>query len=229
MALLMAAPVGAQHTTSAHHAKVRVLGRQLLARFITHFHPDKENRSHNIRLAIKRINGRLLLPGHIFSVNSAVGNRTHKNGFLTAPVIEEGKVVPGIGGGVSQVSGTLFNAALLAGLKIVECHNHAEPVTYLPIGRDATVAWENKLDMRFLNDTSAPVEIVVKCQGENLIAALYGHKAPDKRVNLTVHSQKIAAHHLKAQLWRTIRKQGKVVSKERIAAYDYQWQPTQPE
>lgn len=122
---------------------------RVLGRYTTYFYPEK-NRSKNIELAAHSLNGIYLKPGELFSYNQATGSRSADNGYLEAPVILNGKLVPGSGGGVCQVSTTLFNAVLLAGLEVTERTCHYSPVSYAPIGRDATVA-EGSLDFCFRN------------------------------------------------------------------------------
>jgi vancomycin resistance protein YoaR len=196
----------------------------ILARFSTYFDAKKAKRAHNIRLAARKVDGVVLKPGEAFSLNKTVGERTHKTGFLTAPVFEDGKRVPGIGGGVSQVTGTVFNAALLAGLEIKEYHYHMKPVPYIPTGRDATVAWK-LLDMRFRNSTKAPVLLRCKVQGNQITATLFGAKVPGKTVRLSVTKKKLGERHVVASLYRVIKKNGKLASKELVGKADYQWKP----
>ncbi|HHW75284.1 MAG TPA: VanW family protein [Firmicutes bacterium] len=109
------------------------------------------NRAANIILATTSLNNYLLLPGEIFSFNKANGPRTAERGYLPAPVIMGGTVVPGLGGGVCQVSTTLYNAVLQAKLEVVERYMHSEPIGYVPRGMDATVA--DSLDFRFRNNS----------------------------------------------------------------------------
>src|SRR5205807_6693206 len=122
------------------------------------------------------------------------------SGYLTAPVFVNGKLVPGIGGGVSQVTGTLFNAALLAGLQIIYYRTHAKPVPYVPIGRDATVAWRH-FDMKFRNNTSAPIFISYRVSGRRLAAALYGARHPGRRVTVSVTTQRKGPRQIDARLF----------------------------
>lgn len=124
----------------------------------TAFDPRQTGRTHNIRLAAERIDGYVLWPGDEFSLNRATGERTEETGYREGTVIVEGELASGIGGGVSQLASTLFNAALAAGLELTEYHNHTLPVPYLPPGRDATV-WYGSLDLRFVNTLSHPVVI----------------------------------------------------------------------
>lgn len=133
----------------------------LLARFTTEFDEARSNRAHNIRLAAQKVHGTVVAPGGVFSLNDVVGPRTEAAGFKEAPVIVEGQFVPGIGGGVSQVATTVFNAALLANLQVIERHHHALAVQYVPLGQDATV-WYGLTDLRFRNVSSGPLLITAE-------------------------------------------------------------------
>jgi vancomycin resistance protein YoaR len=133
--------------------------------------------------------------------------------------------VPGIGGGVSQVTGNLFNAALLAGLPIQEYRAHSKPVLYLPPGRDATLAW-NAIDLKFKNTTGAPLSIACQISGNRLTTTLYGKRsAPGRRIVLKVQSQKPEKDRLITVLYRTVKQKGKVLRKERIGRSEYTLQP----
>jgi vancomycin resistance protein YoaR len=110
------------------------------------------NRIHNVQLVSHLINGKLIAPGATFSFNRATGARTAAKGFLVAPVIINGELSTGLGGGVCQVSTTVFNAAFVAGLPITDRTNHALYISHYPLGRDATVDYPN-VDLRFVNNT----------------------------------------------------------------------------
>ncbi|WP_406676503.1 VanW family protein [Moorella sp. ACPs] len=120
--------------------------------FTTVFNPADTGRTHNIRLASSTLDNTWLPPGGEFSFNLAVGPRTAERGYREALVIEDRNFVPGIGGGVCQVSSTLYNAALAAGLTIVERQPHGLAVGYVPPGRDATVVY-GLIDLKIRNDT----------------------------------------------------------------------------
>lgn len=122
----------------------------VIAIYTTHFDASNSNRMQNIRVAAKSINGTLIRSGEVFSFNERVGPRLVEYGYKEAPVFIEGKLVPDIGGGVCQVSSTLYNAALLADMSIEERTSHFRPPGYVPLGQDATVA-DNLLDFRFRN------------------------------------------------------------------------------
>ena len=153
----------------------------ILAEFQTSFGSSSSNRRSNITLAARKINGTLLKPGDIFSYNKVVGPRDEEAGFKEAPTYLNGKHVPGTGGGICQVSSTLFNAAWTAGLKIVHRQNHSMPVGYLSHGRDATAVY-GAIDMQFQNDTDAPIYISSSTRGGMLHFALWGKKIPGREV-----------------------------------------------
>ncbi|HEU4752356.1 MAG TPA: VanW family protein, partial [Armatimonadota bacterium] len=136
------------------------------------------NRVHNISLACKAIDGTVLLPGDVFSYNETVGPRVPSAGFREAPVIIRGELQKGTGGGICQVSSTLYNAILLADLSIVRRSHHAFPVHYVPAGRDATVV-DGAIDFKFKNPLEHPIAIDAKVSRGRVLISVYGH--PDDR------------------------------------------------
>ncbi|GAA0179415.1 VanW family protein [Clostridium sediminicola] len=126
--------------------------------YSTNYKTSSWARSTNIDLATKAINGTILMPGEEFSFNDVVGKRTEAKGYQVAHVIVRGEYVDGLGGGICQVSTTLYNAALLAGLEITERSHHTYPSSYVPIGRDATVDYGN-IDLKFVNNQEYPIYI----------------------------------------------------------------------
>ena len=129
---------------------------ELLSSYTTYFDGKNEARSHNIRLAATLINGKVLQNGEVFSFNEAVGQRTEGRGFKRAAIIENGEFVEGVGGGVCQVSTTLYNACLLSGCQIVEYHPHSLAVSYVPPSRDAMVSG-TFFDLKIKNTTGSTV------------------------------------------------------------------------
>jgi vancomycin resistance protein YoaR len=144
-----------------------------LAFYSTKFNPFQRKRVHNIKLAAKSIDGYVLLKDEIFSYNKIVGPREAKYGYLEAPVIIKGKLVPKEGGGACQVSSTLFNVALLAGFEILERIPHSRPSTYVPLGRDATVVYDY-IDFKFKQDTQDIVILHTKVEKNTLTIYAYG-------------------------------------------------------
>lgn len=182
-------------------------------------------RNRNIEIAVQAINGTLLSPGETFSLNETVGRRSREKGYKEAIVFVDAEKVPGLGGGVSQVTGTLFNAAALAGIMLREVNPHSRPVSYIPLGRDATVVWGAK-DLKFKNDTDTPIYIQYAFQNNQLRATFYGKKTPGMKVTLTPRVQRYAPGKIDAQLYRTFRVNGKVTAKEKVFGHAYRWDAT---
>lgn len=149
-----------------------MLYRDILGEYTT-YGGGSQGRVTNIRLACASCNDVILNPGETFSYNEAVGERTSERGFQSAPVIANGQLVPGIGGGICQVSTTLYAACLNAGLEIVERHPHSKPVAYVPHGMDAAVSW-GTLDYQFRNNTDYPVKIKTFYENGAISAQILG-------------------------------------------------------
>lgn len=147
----------------------------VLAEYTTKYKESEKNRTVNVKLAASKVNGTILLPGQEFSFNKVVGERTSANGFKIATVYSANRLAQGLGGGICQVSSTLYNVALLADLNIVERKNHQLTVAYVPLGRDATVAY-GSIDFRFSNSRSNPVKIVAEAKNGVLTIKLLGTK-----------------------------------------------------
>ncbi len=131
------------------------------------------NRNNNINLACQAVTGTEVMPGETFSFNQATGQRTLEKGYLMAAAIAGGTTVDEVGGGVCQVSSTLFNAAVMADLTILSRSPHTWPSNYVEKGRDATVNWPN-LDFSFRNDKETPVFIVAYYQQRQCTVEIYG-------------------------------------------------------
>jgi vancomycin resistance protein YoaR len=199
-----------------------VTGR--LGRYTTLFNPEEKDRTENMRVAAVALDGLLMPPGSVFSLNDALGERTVERGYRKARIFEDGRVTEGLGGGVSQVTGTLFNAALFGGLEIVAYRTHSRPVKYLPLGRDATVAW-GQFDMKFRNDTPAPVYIRCGLEARRVVCTLYGRITPGRKVTVEVTSTQLGPQAIDAVLLRTISVRGRPVAKETIGRSHYEWKP----
>lgn len=147
-------------------------GQKLIVRFSTYYGDSKPNRKDNVALACRKIDGTVLYPEDEFSFNDIVGARTVENGFKSAYIIKDGEFVEGIGGGVCQVSSTLYNCALLANLTITCVRAHSLPVSYVAPSFDAMVSTTS--DLRFVNTLSSPVTIKMFADGKYLKAEMYG-------------------------------------------------------
>ena len=146
-----------------------------LATFTTRYDVSDVDRSTNLRIACQKINGKVVLAGDTFSYNQALGKRTEAAGYKNGKVYEAGQVVDGIGGGICQISSTLYNTALLANLDIVERRNHQFVTSYVPAGRDATVVY-GVTDFKFKNTRKYPVRIVASANNGIATISMYGIK-----------------------------------------------------
>ncbi len=154
-------------------AEARALGiRRRVASYETIYGGDA-NRVHNVQLVAQLIDGHLIAPGATFSFNRTTGARTADKGFREAPVIIDGEVQTGLGGGVCQVSTTVFNAAYEAGLPITARTNHALYISHYPLGRDATVNYPD-VDLKFVNDTRHWLLLRTFVGSYSLTVGLYG-------------------------------------------------------
>jgi len=142
------------------------------------------NRIHNVQLVAHLVDDKLIAPGEEFSFNRTTGARTAAKGFLEAPVIINGELTTGLGGGVCQVSTTVFNAAYEAGLKITARTNHALYISHYPQGRDATVDYPD-VDLRFVNDTGHWLLLRTFVGSDALTVSLYGTPTHRKVVSQT--------------------------------------------
>ncbi|XXM71227.1 VanW family protein [Lysinibacillus sphaericus] len=143
-----------------------------IGQYVTYFNQRNIERTHNINLASKEVDNTVVFPGEIFSFNKVVGKRTREKGYKKAPVIVRGELSEDIGGGICQVSSTLYNAVDLAGVEIMERYHHSKRVPYVPKGRDATVSWYGP-DFIFRNIYNQPLLIRAKIYGGQLIVSIH--------------------------------------------------------
>lgn len=160
--------------------------KEPLGSFSTSFYGSSLGRINNIKLSTEAINRTVLLPGELFSFNETTGERDKEAGYKEAKVILNGEYVDEIGGGVCQVSTTLYNAVLLSDLEIVERYPHSIPSTYVAKGRDATVVY-GYLDLKFRNNTKSPIYIHAITSNNNLSITIFGNK-PDKNRTIKIES-----------------------------------------
>ena len=143
-----------------------------IGEYVTSFNSNNKERNNNIYLAAKAINNYVLFPGEIFSFNKVVGKRTAGKGYMPATVIVKGELSEDFGGGICQVSSTLFNAVDNAGLKVVQRISHSREVSYVPPKRDATVSWKGP-DLIFKNEYNQPILILAKSIENKLKIEIY--------------------------------------------------------
>jgi len=217
--------------------------KEIIGSFTTKFDSSNVARSENIRVAAQKINGKLLMPGEIFSLSKAIGPVTVENGFKIAKVIVNNEFVDGVGGGLCQIATTLYNAVLMAQLKVVERVPHSALISYVPPGRDATIA-SGSIDFKFRNTTDAPIYVESYTSKNTVTVNLYGknnHKAeivkfeseiiekvPYKKVykndpTLPQGVKKLSnkpQNGLKVKTYMLVYKDGKLIEKK-FLSYDY--------
>jgi len=186
-----------------------MMPKELMSSFSTRYGGSGSGRKTNIRLATSFINNALLAPGEEFDYYEYVGNPTASRGFKPAAIYKNGEVVQGIGGGLCQVSTTLYNAALLADLEITERSPHGMPVGYVPLGRDATVSYGYRT-LKFKNNTDGYILIKGYANGSTLTFEIYGDKVEGKEVK--VYS-KVVAHNT-ADAYRVVYMNGEEVRRD---------------
>jgi len=197
--------------------------RFVLAAYSTDLSQRTPAQLQNIRIAAEAVDGVQLAPGEVFSFNSAAGPYTSSRGYVPAPAIVAGELSAAPAGGVCQVSSTLYNAALLAGLQVVERHAHSRPAASVPPGRDATVS--GAVDLRVRNVLSSKVIVEASVAGGELVCRVVGTQKPDH--SITLRSQIIRTRRggrpaLVARVWRKQEAAGRQASSELISE-DVYW------
>lgn len=154
------------------------LFRDVLATFSTKYDKYYTNRVKNLEIAGQKVNGTILYPGDEFSYNNVVGERTVENGFKNAHIFSGGKVVDGLGGGICQISTTLYNTVLMSDLKVTERKAHMMHTGYNDPGKDATVVY-GSIDFRFVNNRKTPIKIAMEVKNGVVTSTIYGLKQED--------------------------------------------------
>lgn len=170
--------------------------KEVVGVYSTNFNNGQVDRSTNIRLAAGIIDGRILMPGETFSFNRFVGRRTAKGGFKSAGVFVNGRKEYDIGGGICQVSTTLYNAAVFADLKIRTRSNHSRPVPYVPLGRDAAVSYPDP-DLVFENNQDFPIALSATVGRGTIEFRILGQKEPGKEIRITQGGVSVEANGTK--------------------------------
>lgn len=212
-----------------------VTHQTVIGAFTTSMMGRSPEQKHNIRLAAESLDGAVIRAGEVFSFNTSSGERLSDRGYVSAPVIVKGKLEDGSGGGICQVSSTLYNAALLAGMIIVERSPHTTPVSSVPPGRDATVLFGGA-DLRFRNDYEEPVVLEVDASGNRLAVRLTGHIANKPEYRIVVETDDAVrpvasaigssgTRYHTAVVWREKKVDGKTESRELISSDTYKTLP----
>lgn len=172
--------VGGLSVAAGALALAAVPHESIVGAYSTTLQGRSHSQRHNAQLALDRLVGATIPAGGTFSFNQRVGTFSRDQGYRKAPVSYNGQLIDDWGGGVCQTSTTLYNAALLAGMNIVERNRHRFAPSYVPPGRDAAVAFSN-IDLRFQNPLPYPVRITGSIEGDRLLVSLVGAGKPPKR------------------------------------------------
>lgn len=193
----------------------------LLATYSTSYAASNTNRTTNLKLAAQKINGYVLLPGETFSYNNVVGERTISAGYKEAGMYQNGQVVDGVGGGVCQISTTLFNAVLFSNLEIVELYNHQFIPSYATAGRDATVVYGVK-DFKFKNTRNYAIKLTCSVEKGRATFNIRGVKQ-DNEYDVNVYANVISktASYIKSVTYRTLKQNGNTIKTEKIMNATY--------
>lgn len=168
-----------------------------LSYFTTRYDASDVNRTANLIIACQKLNGKVILPGETFSYNKTLGPRTSEAGYRNGKIYSGGQVVDGIGGGICQISSTLYNAVLMANLEIVERRNHQFVTSYLPAGRDATVVY-GAIDFRFKNSRQYPISLKASCKNGIATIEIFGIKE-ENEYTFTFSTKTVASIPFTAQ------------------------------
>ena len=180
-------------------------------------HGDNENRNGNLRKACGMLDGLVLQPGQELSYNEALGPRTKELGWLPAPAYSGTKLVDSPGGGICQVSSTLYLASVYSELTIVERRNHGYPVSYIPLGMDATVSW-GFADLKIRNDSPMPVKIQAEESDGYVRISILGTETRDYDVEM---SYTVGGRYVRTYMSKIDKETGEVISKEPYALSGY--------
>lgn len=189
----------------------------LLSSFSTKYSASAVDRTTNLRLAASKINGTVVMPGETFSYNQVVGARTIAAGYKEAPIYVQGKVVDGLGGGICQITSTLYNAVVFANLEIVERTNHQFIPSYVTASRDATVVY-GAIDFKFKNNRNYPIKLVCSVSGGIASFQIFGLKGDNEYdVNISSYVTGTTSNSIYSEAYKILSQNGQVVSKELLS------------
>lgn len=189
----------------------------LLSTYSTKYSTRDTNRTTNLRLAANKINNTVLMPGETFSYNKVVGERTISAGYKEAPIYVSGQVVNGVGGGICQITTTLYNAVVYANLEIVERTNHQFVPSYAPASRDATVVY-GAIDFKFKNNRDYPIKLVCSVANGTASFQIFGLKNEnDYQVEISNRVTSTTSSAIYSEAYKVLKQNGQVVSSELLS------------
>ena len=193
----------------------------LLATFSTNYVTSNTDRTTNLRLAAGKINGTVVMPGEIFSYNKVVGKRTVSAGYKEAAIYQDGGVTNGLGGGICQISTTLYNAVIKANMEIETRRNHMFVPSYIGAGKDATVVW-GSTDFKFKNRRDYPIKIETSVSGGVARVDIYGLRTNNEYdISLETKTIKSSSTSLVVESYRVTRLNGEIIKKEKLYTDTY--------
>ena len=193
----------------------------LLSTFSTKYATSNKDRTTNLILAANKINGTVIMPGETFSYNKVVGERTIAAGYKEAPIYVSGEVVDGLGGGICQITSTLYNAVIYANLEIVQRSNHQFIPSYVTASRDATVVY-GSIDFQFKNNRNYPIKLVCSVSGGIANFQIFGLKQDDDyEVEISSYQTGSTATSIYSEAYKILKKDGKVVDKQLLSKDTY--------
>lgn len=193
----------------------------LLSTFSTKYATSNTDRTTNLRLASNKINGTVVMPGETFSYNKVVGKRTIAAGYKEAAIYQDGQVTSGLGGGICQISTTLYNAAVFADMEITSRRNHMFVPSYVSAGRDATVVW-GSTDFKFKNTRNYPIKIESSVSGGIATVNIYGLKnETEYDISIETKTIKKTSKDIVVDAFKIYKLNGNVVKSEKLSRDTY--------
>ena len=193
----------------------------MLSTYSTRYSTSDRDRTTNLQLAASKINGTVLMPGETFSYNQVVGERTISAGYKEAPIYVSGEVVDGLGGGICQITSTLYNAVLYANLEIVERSNHQFVPSYVTASRDATVVY-GAIDFKFKNNRDYPIKLVCSVSGGIARFDIYGLRTDNEYdVEISSYVTGTTSTSIYSEAYKILKQNGQVVRTELLSKDTY--------
>ncbi len=193
----------------------------LLSTFSTRYAASNVNRTTNLMLAANKINGTVLMPGETFSYNKVVGARTISAGYKEAPIYVEGRVEDGLGGGICQITSTLYNAVVYANLEITQRTNHQFVPSYVTASRDATVVY-GALDFQFKNNRNYPIKLVCSVSGGIANFQIFGMRQEDDfEVQISSYETGRTPTAIYSEAYKILKRDGQVVDRQLLSKDTY--------
>lgn len=193
----------------------------LLSTFSTYYSASNRNRTTNLTLAANKVNGTVLMPGETFSYNKVVGARTISAGYKEAPIYVEGRVEDGLGGGICQITSTLYNAVVYANLEITQRTNHQFVPSYVTASRDATVVY-GSIDFQFKNNRNYPIKLVCSVAGGVANFQIFGMKQEDDcEVQISSYETGRTSTAIYSEAYKILKRGGQVVDTQLLSKDTY--------